>query len=219
MGYVIGVVSQKGGVGKSTIARLLGREYAVHGWDVKIGDLDVQQSTCLQWQRRRQENGIEPEVPVERFGTVDAALRAAGKYDLMVLDLPPHATKGTAKIAKSSDLIVIPTGLAVDDMHPTVLLAHEFVDAGVPRERIVIVFSKTGESFSEIQDARGYIEDGGYAPLKGWLQDRTGYRRALDEGRAVTETRFASLNEKADQVAQSIIDRFTEITEQQEAAE
>src|SRR5215467_13387540 len=40
MAIIIGVVSQKGGVGKSTIARLVAREFAAQGWQVKIGDLD-----------------------------------------------------------------------------------------------------------------------------------------------------------------------------------
>jgi len=37
MTVLVGMVSQKGGVGKSTLARLLAREYAQAGWKVKIG--------------------------------------------------------------------------------------------------------------------------------------------------------------------------------------
>jgi cellulose biosynthesis protein BcsQ len=36
MAALIGVISQKGGVGKSTIARLVAREYAAAGWQVRI---------------------------------------------------------------------------------------------------------------------------------------------------------------------------------------
>src|SRR5713226_8622033 len=38
MAIFLGMVSQKGGVGKSTLARLVAREYAA-GWNVKIADL------------------------------------------------------------------------------------------------------------------------------------------------------------------------------------
>ena len=41
MALIIGVVSQKGGMGKSTIARLIARELAAQDWEVKIGDLDI----------------------------------------------------------------------------------------------------------------------------------------------------------------------------------
>lgn len=40
MAAIIGIVSQKGGVGKSTLARLVAREYANAGWRAKIVDLD-----------------------------------------------------------------------------------------------------------------------------------------------------------------------------------
>ncbi len=39
MAIIIGAVSQKGGVGKSTIARLVAREFAAQDWAVKIADL------------------------------------------------------------------------------------------------------------------------------------------------------------------------------------
>lgn len=53
MSYIIGFVSQKGGVGKSTLARLVAREYAVNQWNVKIADLDPGQGTSYKWQDRR----------------------------------------------------------------------------------------------------------------------------------------------------------------------
>ena len=42
MSYIIGMVSQKGGAGKSTLARLFARELAKDGFSVKIADLDTQ---------------------------------------------------------------------------------------------------------------------------------------------------------------------------------
>jgi Mrp family chromosome partitioning ATPase len=71
MAFIVSMVSQKGGVGKSTLARLLAREFAAQGWNVKIGDLDISQGTSFQWRTRRLQNKIEPDVPVEQFGTVE----------------------------------------------------------------------------------------------------------------------------------------------------
>ena len=39
MTVFVGVISQKGGVGKSTLSRLLAREYAYSKWDVKIAGI------------------------------------------------------------------------------------------------------------------------------------------------------------------------------------
>jgi pantothenate kinase-related protein Tda10 len=46
---IIAIVSQKGGVGKSTMARALAREAANNGLKVKIADLDTQQGTSVDW--------------------------------------------------------------------------------------------------------------------------------------------------------------------------
>src|SRR4051812_36709350 len=118
MTLVIGIVSQKGGVGKSTIARLIAREFAAQDWRVKIGDLDISQATSFKWRTRRLQNTVEPDVPIEQFGRVDQALKVAGQYDLLVLDGAPHATAATQQIARASDLVIIPMGLAVDDLEP-----------------------------------------------------------------------------------------------------
>src|SRR5450755_3707911 len=49
MTIFISLCSQKGGVSKSTLARLVAREYANAGWSVKIADLDVSQGTSFSW--------------------------------------------------------------------------------------------------------------------------------------------------------------------------
>jgi Mrp family chromosome partitioning ATPase len=53
MAVIVGIVSQKNGVGKSTMARLLALEYAEAGWNAKIADLYIAQGTSFSWQARR----------------------------------------------------------------------------------------------------------------------------------------------------------------------
>ena len=60
MALRIGVVSQKGGVGKSTLSRMIACEYARSGWNVKIADMDASQGTSFNWQRRRIEHNRAP---------------------------------------------------------------------------------------------------------------------------------------------------------------
>src|SRR3954452_18354372 len=95
MGIVTGGVSQKGGVGKSTNARMIAREFAAQDWRVKIGDLDISQATSFKWRTRRLQNAIEPDVPIEQFGRVDQALKVADQYDLLMLDGSTPATVAT----------------------------------------------------------------------------------------------------------------------------
>jgi len=217
MMLIVGMVSQKGGVGKSTLARLVAREYALAGWTVKIADLDVSQGTSFNWQSRRLQAGIEPVIAVERFGTVEQALKIGEHYDLVILDGPPHSTAGTLKIAEASLLTVLPTGLSLDDLEPSVLLAHELRKRGIKTARLAFALSRVGDSESEIQEAREYVAEAGYRVLAGSLPEKTAYRRASDEGRSLTETRFPSLNKRSDELVQGIIDLISLIQKEKAA--
>jgi chromosome partitioning protein len=212
MAFIVAMVSQKGGVGKSTLARLLAREFASEGWNVKIADLDISQGTTFEWHARRLQGHVEPDVPVEQFGSVDKALNLAQHYDLLVLDGAPHSTSATRAIALASHLTVIPTGLALDDLRLAVVLAHDLVKQGVPRDKIVFALCRVGDSPLEIEDSRTYLEKTGYGILAGALPEKTAYRRASDEGRALTETRFHSLKERAEEVAQGMVDRISQLS-------
>lgn len=204
MPLIIGMVSQKGGVGKSTLARLVAREFAAGEWRVKIADLDVSQVTATEWKQRRDVNRIEPEIAVEPFRTVSQALAVKGLYDLLILDGPPHSMQGTKEIARAADLVVLPTGLSLDDLRPTVLLAHELVEAGIPSERIVFALCRVGDRDNEIAEARAYIIKAGYAVLSGTIPEKTAFRRAADEGRALSEVLFPTLKTRAEELASAI---------------
>jgi chromosome partitioning protein len=148
----------------------------------------------------------EPDIAVERFRTVEKAMPFAPHYDLFIFDGPAHSNAGTLAIARASNLVVLPTGLSVDDMEPAVLLAHELVGQGVPKGRIVFAFCRVGESDAELAESASYVAQAGYAALSASLPERTAYRRAADEGKALSECSFPTLKKKADDVAQSIMD-------------
>ena len=109
MSTIIAFVSQKGGVGKSTLARAVAREAAAGGLKTKIADLDTQQGTSVDWHRTRLGAGIEPVIAVEAFATADQALKAAGQYDLLIIDGPgPHQQRHACDCAGR------PSGRAAD---------------------------------------------------------------------------------------------------------
>ena len=130
MTYIVGMVSQKGGVGKSTLARMMAREFVQGGLATKIADLDTQQQTCTNWAGRRAESGIDPEIQVQSFASVKSALEEAARFEALILDGKPNASEQTMEIAKVSDLVVIPTGQTIDDLHPGVVLAHGLLKEG-----------------------------------------------------------------------------------------
>jgi chromosome partitioning protein len=211
MTLIIGCVSQKGGVGRSTLSRLLAREYAANDWKVKIADMDTRQLTSTNWNARRDSNGITPSIEAQAHKNVAQALRTASNYECLIFDSKPFSSAETIDIAKISDIVLIPSGYSLDDLQPTIVLANDLVNAGIPRNRIAVVFSRVGDSEAEAAEAKQYISSANYYYVPYEIPERTGYRRASDLGKALTETSFPSLNDAADKVVTAIGQRIEEI--------
>ena len=207
MATIIAFVSQKGGVGKSTLSRALAREAAHGGLSVKIADLDTQQGTSVEWNRMRLDAGLMPVVEAQAFGTAAQALKVAPQFDLLIVDAPARTSAGTLAIAKVADLVVQPTGASIDDLRPAVREYHALVKAGVPREKLVFALNRIGTDVEE-NEAREYLTEAGYMVLDGCLRERPAYRKAQNAGRSITETTFGGLNERADALIQTLIDRI-----------
>lgn len=211
MTYIIGMISQKGGVGKSTLARMMAREFAAAGMSVKIGDLDTQQQTCTNWGGRRAESALSPEIEVQSFPTVKAAVADAKRFDAYVIDGKPNASEQTFEIASAADLVIIPTGQTIDDLHPGVVLAHSLTKKGLSASRIAFAMFKITGSDKENAGAREYLQKAGYAVLPGDVPVSTAYGTASDAGKAITETPFKTLNQRAGLLAQNVIDAVAEV--------
>lgn len=209
MAWIVGFISQKGGVGKSTKARALAREASACGIKTKLADLDLEQATSAEWHRRRLSAGLPPVASVEVFSTAKQAIESDGEFDLLILDGPARASKGTSEIAKVADLIVQPTGASLDDLVPAIKVFNALVKEGVPRSKLVFALSRVGTEAEEL-DARAYISEAGYETLAGCLFEKPAYRKAMNSGLAVTETRYKGLNERADELIQALIDKIGE---------
>ena len=207
---IVSLISQKGGVGKSALARLIAVEYAKSGWSVKIGDLDTGQGSTTKWKARRDQQGIEPEIQVEKYATVERALRDARHHDLMVLDGPAFAERRGLDMARAAELVVMPTSYSVDDLEPQVETAYELEDNGIEAGRIVFVFCRAQGSPSEDAAARSYLRKAGMSVLAQVFPERPSIRQAHNTGRAASEVPYASIKSKIIPLAQAIADRLNE---------
>lgn len=210
MAQIIGIISQKGGVGKSTLSRLLAVEYARNEFTVKIADMDLSQGTVTEWNRLRLSKATEPLVHVEQFNSVAEALKQRHNYNLIIFDGAPHATRMSLDIALQSDFIILPTGVTLDDLRPTIRLAHELVGQGIAVKQIGILLARTGASVNEINSAKRYITEGGYFFI-GAIPEKTSIGQAHDIGKAANETTFKSISQSVDEVIQAIVNRIEAI--------
>ena len=139
---------------------------------------------------RRDAAKLHPEIPVEKFGTVDRALREAEKYDLLIIDGPAHAEKGGLNMARKSKLILMPTCYGLDDLEAQVEAAYELEANGIDRSNIWFVFARTTGSPNEEQAAREYLQRADINMLDPLFAEQPCIRQAHNAGKAASEVSF-----------------------------
>ena len=206
MPVIVSFVSQKGGVGKSTLARAL-LAVTAHCMKVRLADLDPQQGSVVAWEQVRRRHPDAPHGEVVPYATVADALLHGGDIDLLIVDMPARTNRSTLEVARRSHLIVQPTGPSADDLRPAILTFHELVKEGIPKERLAIAICRV---LSEGEEAtvRSYVQAAGYQALAGAIPERIAYREAQNRGRAITETGLDTLNAHAEKLMEDLLRRI-----------
>ncbi len=206
---IISFLSQKGGVGKSTLARGCAVECAQDA-RVVLADMDISQESSCRWARRRSAAHLSPGIFTQVCGAPHDALALAPSFDILIIDGAPGASVSTMTIAKHSDWIIIPTGTGIDDLEPSLELADEFMSEGIGIERILLVVFKVAKGGDrDAMEAKKTILDWGHNCTNAWLPYRTGYSLAMDAGKSIGETSFNKLNDHSGRIYTQINDYFT----------
>ncbi len=181
---VLAITSQKGGVGKTTLATALAVAAEQDGKTVAVFDLDPQASACFWSDRRQKELGEAGKTPtvrdiqIARLASYLEAMRTAGA-DLVILDCPPVHRDIAHDAASAADLILIPTKPEVFDiraMQQTVQAAQQI---GKPCAVVLTFCPPTG---AEVEQAQEIVRKQGAALAPVQLHNRKAFGRAQVQG-------------------------------------
>ena len=181
-------VGQKGGVGKSTLARVLAVGATHRGRKTLLADFDLDQLTCVEWGAARLRAGIEPEVDARAFKSLKKLRKEDSGVEFIVADTRGLADDLSTEIAEDSDVVFLPTGASQDDLRPTLALARKLARRGADG-RLVVVLSKVGRSETQFVRAVEAVEEAGFELLAEPWPQRDGFQADLDAGRAGRESR------------------------------
>ena len=203
MAIIISLISQKGGVGKSTLARSIATVAATDGAKVFLVDTDYNQQTSVKWNKRRNEHNWKPAINAEAFRDYNDALEFIDDYDIIIIDTKGYTDTETVALAKISDLIIHPSGLSLDDKEPTFITCNTLVANGIAKESLLIVL--VGEHTIALEkEAREYFATGKYKVAKGFLQKKAVYTKAINDGLSVTEASHPKSRDEAKELLESI---------------
>jgi chromosome partitioning protein len=197
--------SQKGGVGKSTLARSLAVALACQGRQVLLADFDVEQRTCLRWHAQRLARQLKPEIAVEKFSKEAKLERVSHQYDDIVMDTRGQFDELSLNLAMASDVIFLPSSFSPDDISPTLAVVAGLRSAGIPSSRVAVVFCRTGGSKRQAQYARSIMEMNNITALDAVLPQRDGLVSASATGRTGREAPSAALRSIATAFDQTLL--------------
>lgn len=196
---IIAFISQKGGVGKSTLAQALASEAQKQKIKILLADCDSQQGTSYEWSK------IKGKIPCQIFSQVKDIWPLTKNYDLIVIDAPARTSQGTLEIAKHANLIIQPTGASRADLIPTVKEFNALKQAGIPKNKLLFILNHIG-SPAEEQIAQEYLQETGYSYLPIALPEKVSFRSIQNEGKAITQISYKTLRRKVKKLVESILD-------------
>jgi chromosome partitioning protein len=206
MAYVIAVLNQKGGVGKSTLSTNLSTAYARRGGKVLLADADSQ-GTARNWRGTgpkatagdTSQKAFPDVVGADTAESIDTLTgdEITGAFDTIVIDGPPGVTEGPGEVTvaalKAADLVLLPVRPSGADLWATSDLA-ELVQArqdatGAMGEELdaAFVVMQADARTNVAGEISGALEELGIPALGARCGFRVAYTKALGKGVAVED--------------------------------
>ena len=195
---IIAFISQKGGVGKSTMAQALAVEAAKKKFRVLLADCDNQQATSYEWSQ------IQKQVPCQIFNRIQDVWPHRKNYDLIIIDGPARTSQSTFQIAKQADLVIQPTGASRADLRPAVKEFHALKEAGIPIKKLLFILNRIGTEAEE-KAAVLFLQKADYQVVSPVLYEKSSYRNEQNKGGSITAVRYNNLSRQARKLVSNIL--------------
>src|SRR5262249_17855208 len=114
-------------------------------------------------------------------------------------------------LAKSSDVIFLPSSYSLDDISPTLTVVASLRGAGIAPARVAVVFCRTGRSARQALHARAILKMNDIPVLDAELPQRDGFVSLSATGRTGREASAAALQSIAVALDQALL-QFIEAT-------
>lgn len=182
--YVVAILSQKGGTGKTTLALHLAVAAERAGHVAAVIDLDPQASAAGWKDSRAGETPVVVPIPASRLAQALDLARGA-EAEVVFLDTAPHSSEVALAAAEAADLVLIPCRAGILDLRAIGATARLAKIAGKPAH--VVLNSMPPRASNVVADAREAVAVHGLEVSPVTIQQRVAYAHALTAGQTAQE--------------------------------
>lgn len=193
---ILAIISQKGGVGKTTLATALAVAAEADGKRAAVFDLDPQASATFWHDTRQDESPAVVSIAPARLQHVLKAAAESG-CDIAIIDAPPFAKDIAYEAAQRADFILIPTRPAVLDVMAMTRTLELVSHYGKPAAVVLTFCPVQGREIADTEDAIGQL-GAALAPVR--VHNRVAYSRAQQTG--LTAQEFEPGGKAAEEIKQ-----------------
>lgn len=180
---VLSIISQKGGVGKTTLATALAVAAEQDGKQVALFDLDDQASASFWFDIREASTPVVKDMKAVRLPIYLESMREAG-CDLVIIDCPPVHKDIALDAAAPADFVLIPSKPDLFDIRSMTLTVKLLSKIAKP-SAVVLTFCPP--SGPEVPGARAAVQDIGAQLCPVEIGLRKSYARAQQTGQTAQE--------------------------------
>jgi chromosome partitioning protein len=204
---IIGVLNQKGGAGKTTIAVNLAAVFAKAGNRVLLVDADPQGS-ALAWSSAREADPIFTVVGMAKPTLHRDLPELAAKYDVVLIDGAPRTTELGRAAILASDIILVPVQPSPYDVWATAETVRLITEAQQfkPALKAVFVINRKIVNTAIGRDVADAIAKFGFPISKAALSQRVVYAESAATGLAVIEAGNAEATREMVALAKEVSD-------------
>lgn len=181
---ILSLISQKGGVGKTTLATCLAVEAAREGKRVLLIDLDPQATAAFWGDMRKSEDIAVLSIQPARLRHTCKAAEEAGT-DLVIIDGAAVSRDIAFAAAEVANFVLIPFKAAVFDLNAVVQTVEIVKHAKAPFSLVMTFVPPQGKEAQEAQEVASQL-GAGLCPVM--IGNRKSYFRAQASGQTAPET-------------------------------
>ena len=182
--YVVALLSQKGGTGKTTLSLHLAVAAERAGHVAAVIDLDPQASAAGWKDSRPGETPVVVPIPASRLSQALDLARSA-EAEIVFLDTAPHSSDVALAAAEAADIVLIPCRAGILDLRAIGATAKLARIAG--KKAFVVLNSLPPRAVNVVADARDAVAVHGLEVAPVTIQQRAAYAHALTAGQTAQE--------------------------------